>query len=188
MGMGAAHADPTNTSLDDTTGGITNPADLLNSASTDLTDGSNVLSGVAAPSESLLAVLVTDQTAAQDAELQVIANLQSAQNFISSHDDSLSGLVNQLFFTPVDQELDHASQAILSADQALATAVSSGSGVPTAELELIGTDLQFFVVGFDSLPIDFAALLLGDSDLPSSAGSDVGAAGADLATTFDLPF
>lgn len=140
IGVAAAHADtPT-------------PADLLGDAQTELTYANQVLNGIDVPVEP--PGTVVGQLAQQEFALDNLSHLQSAEAVISSHDGALSGLVNQLFFTPLDQGWYNTSEAVLNADQALAAAVASGSGLEAAQFALLTPDLQLLDYAFDSANVE----------------------------------
>lgn len=98
------------------------------------------------------------QTATQETELKVLADLQSAEDVISSPDGAFSGLVNELF-TPLDQAWYQASEALLSADHAFDAAAVSGSGVAAAEFGEIVANLQLLGDALDSAPVYLGAML-----------------------------
>ncbi len=84
--------------------------------------------------------------------LQLLDQLQSAQDAISAHSGSLSSLVDQLFFVPLDQGWVDASDAMLHGAQELTATTASGLdiGLEVPSLQLIGDYLA-------SVPIILAA-------------------------------
>lgn len=134
------------------TDGTTTPAELLATASTNLTEGDNVLSSLPSSDHEIVSGLVGMQD-----RVGAIDVLQLAEKAISSHDGSLSGLVNQLVFDPIGQNWVHASEAVLNADHALATAITSDSGVDAAQNTLIWTDLQLGFANLSAAPVVDAA-------------------------------
>lgn len=132
------------------------PADLLDSAHTNLTDANQLLSQIDVSVQPPGAIAL--QMTQQDLALYNLGQLESAQNVISAHDGALSGLVNQLFFTPLDQAWVNASEAVLNADQGLSAAIASGSGLEAAEFGLFGPDFQLLSDAFNSIPLEEVAL------------------------------
>jgi hypothetical protein len=139
----------------DTSQVTTNPADLLATVSTNLTDANKVLSGV--PGAEGLEIQQEGWLKAQ------LAPLQAAESAISSHDGFLSNVVDQLFLDPIDENLVRASDALIHADQALAMATASDSGVEAANLDVGSADFQMGLALLNSFPIlyvgDFVTLL-----------------------------
>lgn len=145
-GLSAAHADTT-------------PADPLTIASTDLTEASNVLSGIDVGNNINLASDVTNLVAQQNGALSSIGTLELAENFISAHDASLSSLVNEWYFDPLNQEWANAADSLLKADQGLATAAADGTNLSTAVAEIFGPESQLIGVLLDTLFTADAATL-----------------------------
>jgi hypothetical protein len=185
LGMGTAHADP---SVDTSTS--TDPATLLDSAASDLTQASDVLSK--ADVSASLQQILGEQTQSADAFSQLISQAQSIQDpLLSSRDSVVSGLAN-LFFGDIDQKLAHGSAAALSADQAFAADPSEGT-----EASLVIPDLQLDGAAIDSLFPDLIGvfvdrlLAIPAEGVDSAGGNGADAAangGAELATGFGLPF
>jgi hypothetical protein len=116
--------------------------------------------------------------------LQDIGNVGSAESATSSYDNGvLSDLLNPLF-TSVDQGWDQVSEAALNADQALESAVATGSATDetTAVLGLLGPEYQAIGPDFQSAFIDLGAHFLTGGDFTSAA--DV-AAVVDPASALD---
>lgn len=126
----------------------TTPADLLNTVSTNLADANNVVSGLPGVGAFL---------EMQEGWLRQLAPVQAAENTISSHDGFLSNPVDQLFLDPIDQNLVRASDALITADQALVAAITSDSGVGPANLDVGLAGFQMEVALLDSIPVLFAA-------------------------------
>ncbi|MGH3562004.1 MAG: hypothetical protein ACRDTN_09450 [Mycobacterium sp.] len=168
IGMTTAHADPSDDNApsewsivahDLLAGSTATPDDLLNSAITNLTDANNVLSGAEVTGNSDLTQFVASQTTLQDKLLQLLGQLESAESTISSHDGSFSDLVNQLFFTPLDQQWATATESVLNADQFVETDVAGGA-IPEAEALILGVhaaDLLFPGLSFGSDFVDVVA-------------------------------
>jgi hypothetical protein len=148
------------------TSGQPAPADLLDSASTNLTDAIQVLNQIDVSNLGLEAVFVNISTDHQNELLDSLGQLQSAQETIqdtlSSHDGSLSSLVDQLFFVPLDQGWDQHSEALLDADQALAAAAetASNSGHFAAQFDVLEAQLLLTGDMFSSYPVVVAGDLL----------------------------
>jgi hypothetical protein len=132
------------------------PFELLNDAATNLTDANQVLASL--PAGDAVDLLPT-QLNLQDAALEAIANLDTAQSAIASYDNSvLADLVTPLF-NSMDQGWASASEAVLTADQALDVALVGGTGVEAAELTVIAADFGIAGDAFSSLGTDLASLL-----------------------------
>lgn len=133
------------------------PADLLDSAHTNLMAANQVLSQIDVPVQPPGAIAL--QMTQQDLALYNLGQLESAQDVISSHDGAFSGIINQLFFTPLDQGWVNASESVLNADQALSAAIASGSGLEAAEFGLFSPDFQLLSDALNSIPLEEVALL-----------------------------
>lgn len=165
---------------------LTDPAGLLSEAVTNLAGANQLLNGI--PTGEFAPVAT--QIMLQDTVLQDLGFLDSAESSLSSFDNgALSDLLNP-WFTSVDQAWEQASEAMLNADQALETAVATGSatdestavlGLLTPDLEIIGPGLNSFLIVFADLltgadPIsaaDFAAILDPAAVLDPSVFTDV---------------
>jgi hypothetical protein len=135
------------------------PADLLGEGQTDLTDANTVLSGIdltGQPSE--ISSIVNNDMGIIGSEVQIQDELGMLQTQIVDAQTQLSGLpgydlvtqaTNDLL-TQADQSVLNADDALLSGDQALATAISSGSGL--ADPDLLGSALA--PLGPFSAPIE----------------------------------
>jgi hypothetical protein len=165
----------------------TDPAGLLNSAASNLTEASDVLSNADVPAS--LQQLLGAQTQIPDVYSQLVSQAQSIQDpLLSSDNSSVSGLAN-LFFGGIDQQFTQDSAAVLSAEQAFVADPSD-----TTAAGLLIADLQFAGAAIDSLFPELAGVFadrllglpVGVLDTAAAAGSDAAAgAGADLATSFD---
>lgn len=151
IGPGAAHADA--------------PDDLLNSAIANLTDTNNVLSQLPSGSDDLGSIINAD-TQLDDTMLHFLDQLKPAEDTISAHAGSLSSLVDQAYFVPLDQQWDQSTEALLQADQALAAAISSGSGVEAAEAGAWGPEFQLLGDFFNSFPVVIAGDFFGADFTP----------------------
>jgi hypothetical protein len=132
------------------------PADLLGEASTNLTDASQVLSGV--PASDAVDLLST-QLNLQDAALQVVGNLDTAQGVIDSYDNGALAELVTPFFNSMDQGWVSVTETLLNADQAFDVALVGGTGVEAAELAVITADLGLAGDALNSFATDFASLL-----------------------------
>jgi hypothetical protein len=157
------------------------PSDLLSEATTNFTDANQLLSEI--PSGDFASV--TSTIDAQDTLLQTLGFLDSAESSLSSYGGgALADLLNP-WFASVDQGWYSASEAALNADQALETAVASGSATAedTALLGLITPSFDALGPDLNSVPIIFADILSGND--PISAGGDL-ASGLDPSVFADL--
>jgi len=148
----------------------TDPSGLLTEAATNYTD-SNQLLGELSSSDSAYAPAIATQIQFQDSVLQDIANVGSAQSALSSYDNGvLADYVNPLF-TSVDQGWEHASAAALNADQAVESALTTGSAadVASAFLGIAGPEYQALGPDVQSAFIDLAAHFLTGGDFTSAA-------------------
>jgi hypothetical protein len=158
------------------------PSDLLSEATTNYTDANQVLADL--PSNTDYNANVATEIQFQDMTLQDIGNLGSAESALSSYDNGfLSDLLNPTF-TSLDQEWDQVSQAALTADQALESAIATGSATDetTALLGLIGPEFQAIGPDFQSAFVDLGAHFLTGGDF--TAAADL-AAGADPVSALD---
>jgi hypothetical protein len=143
------------------------PADLLGEGQTDLTDANTVLGGIdltGQPSD--ISSIVTNDMDIIGSQVQIQDELGMLQADVVDAQTQLSGLpgydlvtqaTNDLL-TQADQSVLNADDALLSGDQALATAISSGSGLADpdllgsalAPLGVIGADFAAFGDTFDA--------------------------------------
>lgn len=156
------------------------PADLLSDATTNFTDANQLLTEI--PSGEFASV--STEMLQQSSYLQDIASVGSAESALSSYDNGvLADLLNP-WFSSVDEGWYQASEAALNADQALETAVATGSStdISTALLGTIAPDYQALGPDFQSMFIDIGANYLTGADLTSAADL---AAGVDPAPALD---
>lgn len=158
-------------SLSATAAAVTNPSALLSDATTNYTDANQLLGEI--PSGQFASVSST--ISQQDIDIQDIASLGTSENALSTYDNGVLADLLSPVFSSVNQGWDQASEAALTADQALETAVSGGSApdISTALLGLIGPAWQALGPDLDSNLIDLGAHLLTGVD-PSAAGLDAG--------------
>ena len=158
------------------------PATLLSEATTNYTDANQLLAAL--PSGGDYAPNVATEIQFQDMLLPAIGNVGLAESALSSYDNGvLSDLLNP-GFTSLDQGWDKVSEAALNADQALESAVATGSAADetTAVLGLIGPEYQALGPALQSEFIDVAAHLLTGGDFTSVADL---AAGVDPVSALD---
>lgn len=151
------------------------PAELLSDASTNYTDANQLLSAI--PSGPDYSANIATTIDVQDKLLQGIANLGSAESALSSYDNgALSDLLNP-WFASVNQGWDQVSEAALSSEQALESAVSTGSAttIETALAGTLGPVYEALGPAFQSDFVDIAAHLLTGID-PVTAGLDTASA------------
>jgi hypothetical protein len=168
IGIGTAHADDTS------------PLVVLGDAQSALIDANQVLgqidvSGLTGD-EAGVATNITAQIGIQDHTLTALDKLDSAESAILSVDNgSLSNFISPLF-TNLDQEWYQATEALLGADQSLASAVSGGSfpDILAAQFESLIPSAQLVSDSFQSLPTDWIGLLFGG-----------GSSAADIASSLD---
>jgi hypothetical protein len=155
IGMGSANADDTS------------PLDLLGDAQSALTDANQVLgqidvSGLTGD-EAGVGPGITTLIDTQDHALTALDKLDSAESAILSFDNgSLSNFISPLF-TNLDQQWYQTTEALLSADQSIASAVSGGSfaDILAAQFEALGPDAQLVSDSFQSIPTDWIGSLFG---------------------------
>jgi hypothetical protein len=178
IGMGTAHADDTS------------PLDLLGDAQSALTDANQVLgqidvSGLTAD-EAGVGPSITTLIDTQDHALTILDKLDSAESAILSFDNgSLSNFVSPLL-TDLDQQWYQTTEALLGADQSIASAVSGGSfaDILAAQFEALTPDAQLVGDSFQSLPTEWIGSLFGAGSSATEAASDL-ASSLDPATVID---
>lgn len=136
------------------------PISLLDSAQTELTDANQVLSQIPTQGNLDLATAVAQQTGFQDMLLQNLGHVESAESVILSHAGSFSALIDQFWFTPVDQGWLNETETVFAADQALAAAAASGSGLQAADFGEAAAAIQSLPLVFNDFPIEELAVFL----------------------------
>src|SRR3984957_22617 len=167
IGMGTAHADDTS------------PLDLLGNAQSALTDANQVLgqidvSGLTGD-EAGVGPSITTLIDTQDHALTALDKLGSAESAILSVDNgSLSNFISPLF-TNLDQQWYQTAEALLGADQSIASAVSGGSfaDILAAQFEALAPDAQLVSDSFQSLPTDWIGSLFGAGSSATEAASEL---------------
>jgi hypothetical protein len=178
IGMGTAHADDTS------------PLDLLGDAQSALTDANQALgqidvSGLTGD-EAGVGPSITTLIDTQDHALTILDKLDSAESAILSFDNgSLSNFVSPLL-TDLDQQWYQTTEALLGADQSIASAVSGGSfaDILAAQFEALTPDAQLVGDSFQSLPTEWIGSLFGAGSSATEAASDL-ASSLDPATVID---
>jgi hypothetical protein len=178
IGMGTAHADDTS------------PLDLLGDAQSALTDANQALgqidvSGLTGD-EAGVGPSITTLIDTQDHALTILDKLDSAESAILSFDNgSLSNFVSPLL-TDLDQQWYQTTEALLGADQSIASAVSGGSfaDILAAQFEALTPDAQLVGDSFQSLPTEWIGSLFGAGSSATEAASDL-ASSLDPATVVD---
>jgi hypothetical protein len=167
IGMGTAHADDTS------------PLDLLGDAQSALTNANQVLgqidvSGLTGD-EAGVGPSITTLIDTQDHALTALDKLDSAESAILSVDNgSLSNFISPLF-TNLDQQWYQTTEALLSADQSIASAVSGGSfaDILAAQIEALAPDAQLVSDSFQSIPTDWIGSLFGAGGSATEAASEL---------------
>jgi hypothetical protein len=178
IGMGTARADDTS------------PLDLLGDAQSALTDANQALgqidvSGLTGD-EAGVGPSITTLIDTQDHALTILDKLDSAESAILSFDNgSLSNFVSPLL-TDLDQQWYQTTEALLGADQSIASAVSGGSfaDILAAQFEALTPDAQLVGDSFQSLPTEWIGSLFGAGSSATEAASDL-ASSLDPATVID---
>ncbi|HEU0190941.1 MAG TPA: hypothetical protein VFR17_06675 [Mycobacterium sp.] len=168
ISSGAAQADATSSALagalfDAQADGTTTPDDALTGANTNLTTGVTALVNELFhdPTNNVLAQPV----ALDDAALANLAKLEPAEDTILAHSGSMSSTIDELWFAPLNQQWLTASEAILSADQALADAVATDTGVQAAQLATAAASFQLLDAQLSSVGVELASIFFGGGDL-----------------------
>ncbi len=155
---------------------VIDPASLLSAATSNYTDANQILAELPSSVSAYAPAIATD-TMFQDSSLQDITQLATSENALSSFDNGvLSDLLNPVF-SSVNQGWDQASETALAADQAVQTAVATGSAsdIATAFLGTSAPEYQALVPDLQSALIDVTAHFLTGAD-PLSVGADTVAA------------
>lgn len=82
-------------------------------------------------------------------------------------------MIDQWFFEPLNQSWATEAQAVLTADQGLATAVAGGteSAITTALQGQLVADANFLPTEFESIPFMVVADLMGDGGTGDAAAT-----------------
>lgn len=166
--------------------GTTGSTDPLSTAVTDFTDDKSVLTGIdasTAPSDlqSSLTQNISSAMNLDDTGLQLINDdLKPVESVVLADTGPLSTVIDQWFFEPLNHSWATEAQALLTADQGLATAIAGGteSSITTALQDQVVADANFLPTEFESIPFMVVADLMGDG------GAGDASAAPDF---FDLP-
>jgi hypothetical protein len=147
----------------------TTPADLLSDATTNYTDANQFLGEIPSGEFASASSAIFNQ----GVDIQDIASLGISENALSSYDNGVLADFLTPLFSSVNQGWDQASEAALTADQALETAVAGGSvtDITSALTGLIEPSYQAFGPDVTSNLIDLGAHFLTGVD-PFTAGID----------------
>lgn len=167
IGAATAHADDTS------------PLVVLGDAQSALIDANQVLgqidvSGLTGD-EAGVGPGITTLIDTQDHALTALDKLDSAESAILSVDNgSLSNFISPLF-TNLDQQWYQTAEALLGADQSIASAVSSGSfaDILEAQFEVLAPDAQLVSDSFQSIPTDWIGSLFGAGSSATEAASEL---------------
>jgi hypothetical protein len=162
----------------------TTPANLLSDATANYTDAGQLLSGIPSSSIGEYAPALASAEEFDGNMVQGIANLDSAEDALSSYGNGvLAEFLNPLF-TNIDQSWDQASEAALSSTQALDGVVGSGSTADIAAgfLAVSGSEFEALQPAIQAEFIDLGAHFLTSGDFTSFA--DLGA-GLDPVSAID---
>lgn len=172
LGAGGAHAD-----VADQLAGIAvvgssaDSTDMLIIAGTNFLDAKDVLAGIDSSdlSGDLLSAVETlhRQIGIMDKAVDILDDkLIPAESSILTHSGSMSDLIDQLFFAPLNQQWENASDSMLSATQAFETAIADGSlsDAMSAQLQIIGVDFfQLIPAAIASVPVVWIGSLFDDA-------------------------
>ena len=129
----------------------------------------NIVGGVTALAEALYGDPtigdLAQQIATQDRSLDVLTQLQSAQDAILAHTGTWSTTIDEWFFAPVNEQWLTASAAVLEADQAFVDVFAADGAVAaellTARFDVLTAEIGLLGAAFSSMPIVFAGLFFG---------------------------
>jgi hypothetical protein len=159
--------------------GTASSVDWLGTAVTNFTDANELLSSIdtselSAELQGLVQTMDT-QTRIFDTLTQALTDeIAPAESGILAHFGSLSGLVDQLFFEPYNQQWVDASESLLSASQALDSAIADGSYIDAMwpALQVVGVDVfQIIPATLGFIPIMIVGDVLGDATGDAAAGA-----------------
>ena len=200
VGMGSAHATPVDDIADAGAGGAAvgsaaavlwsdtvapvldsaGPAGPLSTAAANIADASALITGIDASSGLgvTYASFITGYPASLETVEQFITGqVAPAESTVLAAAGPLSGLVDQLYFDPLNQQWVNTSEALFSAAQAFDSGIADDSAVDasTALFQTLGIEIfQFVPVSVESVPTLIAGVLLGDGVDVSSASDASG--------------
>jgi hypothetical protein len=135
-------------------------ADLLAEADANFTAAEQVFGGVPATELPSLVLYQVNLADTGLIEVNPLTGVGASENGILSYDNGeFANLVTPLF-TDLDQDWLQTSEALLSANTALVTAITDGTGLDAAEFGVIAPDLQVMSDQFVSGLIDQSGYLL----------------------------
>lgn len=194
LGMGSAHAAPADDVVDAgassaiTDSGAaalwdnaaqmlasTNPQDLLSTAAADITETSKLIGGIDVSSgiATTYASFIDGYPSSLDTLGSFVTDqVAPAESTVSTHSGSLSGLVDQLFLDPLNQQWANTGAALLSAGQAFDSAITAGSttDASTAMFQTLGILIfQMVPAAVESLPVMLGGAFLGDGAVGTAA-------------------
>jgi hypothetical protein len=172
LGLGGAHAGTA-----DQLAGIavvgdnTDSTELLIIASTNFGDAKDVITGIDTSelSGSLLSVVEAMHRFPSiiDTTVDIVGDkLAPAEATILEHSGSMSSLIDQLFFAPLNQQWADAGESMLSATQAFESAVAEGSLVDamSAEFQMLGITFgEVIPLSLASAPVVWVGSLFDDA-------------------------
>ena len=172
IGLGGAHAGTA-----DQLAGIavadenSDSTELLIIASTNFGDAKDIITGIDTSelSGELLSVVegFHRQPDILDRAVDILDDkLMPAESGILTHAGSMSDLIDQLFFAPLNQQWADAGQSMLDATQAFESAIADGSiaDAVSAELQILGVDFfQLIPAAFASIPVVWIGSLFDDT-------------------------
>lgn len=172
IGLGGAHADAADQLAGIAVAGSSaDSTDLLSIAGTNFLDAKDILTGI--DSSDLSGDLLSAVEALHrlpDLLGRTVTlldgHLVPAETSILENSGSLSELIDQLFFAPLNQQWENASDSILSATQAFDTAIGDGSlsDAISAQLQIIGVDFfQIIPAAIASIPVVWIGSLFDDA-------------------------
>nr|WP_239652143.1 hypothetical protein [Mycobacterium sp. UM_NZ2] len=171
VGLGGAHAGAADQLAGvAAAGGGADSTDLLIIASTNFFDAKDVIAGIDTSelSGTLLSAVETAQRIPDILDRFVFIvddRLAPAESAILAHSGSISSLVDQLFFAPLNQQWADASESMLNAANAFDSAIEDGSvpGAVTASFQMLGiTFSETIPAAIASMPIVWIGSFLDD--------------------------
>lgn len=172
LGAGGAYADAADQLAGIAVAGSSaDSTDLLIGASTDFLDAKDVLTGIDSSdlSGELLSAVeaLHRQPDILDRAVTILDdNLMPAESSILANSGSMSDLIDQLFFAPLNQQWADAGESMLSATQAFDTAIADGSlsDAVSAQLQILGVDFfQLIPAAIASVPVVWIGSLFDDA-------------------------
>lgn len=176
LGLGGAHAGAADQLAGvAAAGGSADSTDLLIIASTNLVDAKGILTGIDTSdlSGTLLSAVESMHRVPNTLDRFVFIvddRLAPAESTILAHSGSMSSLIDQLFFAPLNQQWADASESMLNATNAFDSAIEEGSvpGAVSASLQMIGVTFSALIPAMvASTPVVWIGSLADDA-VPAS--------------------